>query len=151
MTCASLVALAYIERLVSHGGIPLDPNTWQRITLTSLLLAHKMWDDDCLENTQFAQVCEIDLTDLKRLEQAFVAAVGYNLSLSAAEYARYYFALRSICQMSSERFPLRCLDEEVEGRLLQRSKSIARSYAAALEPSRAQMRDWEHDDLRRSV
>ncbi|KAL1496192.1 hypothetical protein AB1Y20_014808 [Prymnesium parvum] len=147
---ASLVGLAYIERLVSFGNVQLNANTWQRISLTALLLAHKMWDDDCLENAQFAEVCSIDVQDLNKLEQVFVAAVGYNLSLSAAEYARYYFALRSICQMSSERFPLRCLDEELEERLAERALSVASSYGAALEPSRAQLRDWD-DDLRRSI
>ena len=39
---ASLVALAYVERLVSVGGVRLDAATWQRITLTALLLAHKV-------------------------------------------------------------------------------------------------------------
>lgn len=80
----------------------------------------------------------------------FISAIGFNLSLSAAEYARYYFALRSICQLTSESFPLRCLDEELEGRLSQR----ADSYSAAIEASQPRARRWEwwnDADLRRSV
>jgi len=145
---ASLVGLAYVERLLAVGGVALDANSWQRITLTALLLAHKMWDDDCLENIQFAECCAIDLADLNRLEAVFCERIGYNLSLSAAEYARYYFALRSICQMSSAHFPMRCLDEELEARLEERSASIT-THTATLATSYA--RGWVYDDLRRSV
>ena len=147
---ASVVGLAYIERLVAVGGIDIDENTWQRITLTALLLAHKMWDDDCLENVQFAEACHIDVVDLNLLEQAFMSAIGFNLSLSAAEYARYYFALRSICQLSSSHFPLRRLDEELEGKLALANHS----FAATIEASLAHVRRWEEmqgSELSRSV
>ena len=39
----------------------------------------------------------LDVDDLNRLEQAFVVALNYGLSVTPSEYARYYFALRSIC------------------------------------------------------
>ena len=154
---ASLVGLAYVERLVSSGGVDLNENTWQRVSLTALLLAHKMWDDDCLENAGFAEACAVDLCDLNKMEQAFVSAIGYNLSLSAAEYARYYFALRSICQMSSEVFPLRYLDDALEARLAERSSSIAETYIATAEVALAratrvdEFGRYDELDLRRSV
>ena len=56
-----------------------------------------MWDDDGIENLELAEVLGLDVDDLNRLEQAFIVALNYGLSVRPSEYARYYFALRSIC------------------------------------------------------
>lgn len=134
---ASVVALAYIERLISGGGFPLNSRTWKRCALVAWLLASKMWDDECYENPQFAQLFGYDVDDLNALEQRFVSALGFRLGVSSAEYARYYFALRSICQTSTEDFPLRPLDAELESKLAKTAASIngcaLGSWAAALE------------------
>ena len=53
--------------------MPLDANTWQRITLTALLLAHKMWDDDCLENREFADLFNHDHDARNALERKLAA------------------------------------------------------------------------------
>ena len=110
---ASVVALAYIERVVSSAAFPLHGGTWRRCCLTAWLLASKMWDDECLENPQYAELFGYEPEAVNALEQAFVEAMDYRLALSPAEYARYYFALRSICQTSTEAFPLRPLDAEL--------------------------------------
>ena len=114
---ASVVALAYIERLVSAAGFPLHGGTWRRCCLSAWLLASKMWDDECLESPQYAQLFGYCADDLNALEQRFVEAIGYRLGLSSAEYARYYYSLRSICQTTTEAFPLRPLDAELEQKL----------------------------------
>ena len=116
-----MVALAYIERLVSVGGFPLGASTWRKCALTALLIAHKVWDDDCLENREFARLFQLDVDGVNALERTFTKAIGYRLGVSPAEYARYYFALRAICQSSTEAFPLRPLDADLEAKL-ERSK-----------------------------
>ena len=142
---ASVVALAYIERFVSAGGFVLDENTWRRCALTAWLIAAKMWDDDCLENREFADLFGHDHDDLNALEMAFTKSIGYKLSITSAEYARYYFALRSICQATTESFPLRLLDAELEAKL-ERSKHAVSGAA------RGRWADWlEQADLSRSV
>ena len=122
---ASVVALAYIERLISSTSFPLNERTWRKCALTAFLLAHKMWDDECLENPNFAAIFGYDVDDINALEQKFCSALGFRLSLSSAEYARYYFALRSICQASTEAFPLRPLDAELEAKLARSAASVA--------------------------
>jgi len=122
---ASVVGLAYLERLISSGGFPLDQATWRRAAIAAWLLASKMWDDDCFENRDFAALFGHDIDDLNALEQAFVKAIGFRMNVSPAEYARYYFALRSICQTTTEAFPLRPLDAELEARLEQRAAAIS--------------------------
>ena len=120
---ASVVGLAYVERFVCCAGVALEAHTWMRVVAAAWLLAAKMWDDDCLENPEFADAFCLDADDLCRLEAAFTAVVGYNLALSPSEYARYYFALRAICQQEHDAFPLRPLDEGVALRLERRAAS----------------------------
>jgi hypothetical protein len=57
---ASVVGLAYVERFVSVSGRPVDPRSWRRAVLAAWLLAAKMWDDDCYESHDFAEVMELD-------------------------------------------------------------------------------------------
>merc|ERR1719261_853183 len=98
----SVVGLAYVERWIALSGATLEPHMWRRLLVVAWMLAAKMWDDECLENDQFAPLFKFNVADINRLEQQFVADLQYNLALSAAEYARYYFALRSICQTESQ-------------------------------------------------
>ena len=119
-----MVALAYIERIVSHAGFPLNGSTWRKCALTAWLLASKMWDDECYENRDFAILFRLDVDDVNALEQRFTKAINFRLALSSAEYARYYFALRSICQSSTEAFALQPLDAELEQRLERRANAI---------------------------
>jgi len=115
---ASVVGLAYVERFISVAGRPVCARNWRRVVLTAWQLAAKMWDDDCYENPDFATVLGFCVDELNQLEAAYVAALDFQLAISPSEYARYYFALRSITQISSANFPLRPLDEAVEQRLL---------------------------------
>ena len=152
-----MVGLAYVERFVCCAGVALEAHTWMRVVAAAWLLAAKMWDDDCLENPEFADAFCLDADDLCRLEAAFTAVVGYNLALSPSEYARYYFALRSICQLESSSFPLRCLDDDLEQKLNARASEHAANVGGgrsghargghATDARRAAMDDR---DLRRS-
>ena len=45
-----IICLIYIERLLLNTGILLNKYNWQRMLLTCLCLASKIWDDDSLEN-----------------------------------------------------------------------------------------------------
>ena len=113
--------------------------------LTALLIGHKVWDDDCLENREFAKLFGHDVDDLNALERAFTKGLNYRLGVSPAEYARYYFALRAICQATTEAFPLRPLDAELEAKLEAKAKAVS---GAAL----GKWASWLLDtDLSRSV
>ena len=46
---------------------------WKRLTLITLLLASKIWDDDSLENVHFPQVMpDVTLKEIANLEKVFL-------------------------------------------------------------------------------
>ena len=45
-----IISLVYIERLLLKTGLLLNKFNWKRLTLVTLCLGSKIWDDDSLEN-----------------------------------------------------------------------------------------------------
>ena len=45
-----ILCLVYIERFLTKTGVLMNHANWKRLTLISLILASKIWDDDSLEN-----------------------------------------------------------------------------------------------------
>ena len=48
-----ILCLVYIERFLTKTGVLMNHANWKRLTLISLILASKIWDDDSLENIHF--------------------------------------------------------------------------------------------------
>jgi hypothetical protein len=48
-----ILCLIYIERFLTKSGLLMNYANWKRLTLISLILASKIWDDDSLENVHF--------------------------------------------------------------------------------------------------
>lgn len=48
-----ILCLIYLERFFTKTGILMTGRNWKRLTLISLILASKIWDDDSLENVHF--------------------------------------------------------------------------------------------------
>ena len=48
-----ILCLVYIERFLTKSGLLMNYSNWKRVTLISLILASKIWDDDSLENVHF--------------------------------------------------------------------------------------------------
>ena len=94
-----IVCLVYLEKLLVTTGILLNKFNWRRIVLICLCLASKIWDDDSLENVHFPKVMS-DVTNLEinKLEQLFLEFIDYKLVIKGAEYAKYYFILRSMAE-----------------------------------------------------
>ena len=92
-----IVCLVYLEKLLLTTGILLNKWNWKRIVLVCLCLASKIWDDDSLENVHFPKVMS-DVTnyEINKLEQLFLEFIDYRLVIKGAEYAKYYFILRSV-------------------------------------------------------
>jgi hypothetical protein len=118
-----VMAVAYIERLVKLTGITLHASNWRRITLGALILASKIWEDVAVWNVDFLQVFpNLDVSDLNRLEREFLGLLQFTVSLSASIYAKYYFDLRALSDLTEENFPLRPLDEKGVSLLEARSR-----------------------------
>ena len=92
-----IVCLVYLEKLLLTTGILLNKWNWRRLVLICLCLASKIWDDDSLENVHFPKVMS-DVTnyEINKLEQLFLDFIDYKLVIKGAEYAKYYFILRTM-------------------------------------------------------
>lgn len=74
----------------------MNHTNWKRLTLISLILASKIWDDDSLENIHFPQVLpDTKLKEISSLEKVFLQLTDFDLVIRGAEYAKYYFVLKT--------------------------------------------------------
>lgn len=92
-----IIALVYLERLLEWTGILMNNLNWRWLTLVTLCLASKIWDDDSLENEHFPKVMkDVTLREINTFERVLLDLIGYDLVVRGAEYAKYFFILRSL-------------------------------------------------------
>ena len=58
-----IIGLVYINRLIAFTGMALAPTNWRPITICSLLVAQKVWDDRYLSNSDFAFIYPFFVTE----------------------------------------------------------------------------------------
>lgn len=91
-----ILCLIYLDRFTKKTGILINHSNWKRLTLISLILASKIWDDDSLENVHFPQVMnELSLKEISGLEAVFLRLLDFELVIRGAEYAKFYFVLKT--------------------------------------------------------
>ena len=93
------MALIYIERLMreTHGRLCLRHYNWRSVLFACLVMASKVWDDLSMWNVDFSHVCpSFDLQRVNSLELTMLEELRYFIKVSAGEYAKYYFLLRSM-------------------------------------------------------
>jgi hypothetical protein len=96
-TECSIICLIYIERLKEQNSVCLTNRNWRPILLAVLLVASKVWDDISIWNVEFAELFPVfSLQDINLLEKRVLEALNYNLYISSTQYAKYYFALRTM-------------------------------------------------------
>jgi len=92
-----IICLVYLERLIMKTGILLTNDNWKRLTLISLCLGSKIWDDDSLENVHFPKVmADVSLKMINSLEETMLELLDFDLVVKGSEYAKYYFILRTL-------------------------------------------------------
>ena len=118
-----IVALVYIERLISTSKIVLQPNNFRQIILAAVMLACKVWVDQPIYVSDFATVYRgTTLEDLNILENSFIALIGYDLEVTSQLYAKYYFDLRAIStEKEKSQWTGKILDKETISRMEMRS------------------------------
>ncbi|KAL3666029.1 hypothetical protein V7S43_008822 [Phytophthora oleae] len=95
-----IMSLVYVERLLksTSGCLQLRGENWRRLVFCSMVMASKVWDDLSMTNADFSKIWpELSLKQINELELVYLSAVEYNVRVSAASYAKYYFHLRSMC------------------------------------------------------
>ena len=102
-----ILCLVYIERFLTKTGLLMNFANWKRIVLICLILASKIWDDDSLENVHFPQVmADVSLKEITSLEKVFLSLIDYELIIRGAEYAKYYFILKSLAEQFNSVLPM---------------------------------------------
>ena len=102
-----ILCLIYIERFLTKSGLLMNYSNWKRLTLISLILASKIWDDDSLENVHFPQVMgDISLKEITSLEKVFLQIIDFDLVIKGSEYAKYYFILKSFAECFNSTLPM---------------------------------------------
>lgn len=98
-----IIALAYIERLLTKVGILLNHWNWRRIILVCLIEASKIWDDESLENIHFPKAMpDITLKEVNNLEKIYLDLIDYDLVVKGTDHAKYYFILRAMAKEFEE-------------------------------------------------
>ncbi|KAJ1462494.1 hypothetical protein M885DRAFT_160135 [Pelagophyceae sp. CCMP2097] len=94
-----VTSLIYVERLLraTRGRIKLRASNWRPILFAAMVMASKVCDDLSMWNADFGHICRaFDLQRINALEAALLRAYGFNATVPASEYAKYYFHLRSM-------------------------------------------------------
>ena len=94
-----IIALIYMERLVkdTSGGIQIRHDNYRSIIFACLVMASKVWDDLSMWNVDFSHVSPaFNLERINALEVAVLRALRFSIKVTAGEYAKYYFLLRSM-------------------------------------------------------
>jgi len=94
-----IISLIYCERLVKEtkGRLSIRYDNWRSILFACLVMASKVWDDLSMWNVDFSHICStFDLDRINCLELGMLDVMRYRIKVSASEYAKYYFHLRSM-------------------------------------------------------
>jgi hypothetical protein len=99
-----VVCLVYVERLMERASVELLAINWRPIVMAGMLLASKVWQDLSSWNIEFARVYpQFSVQSINRLERNVLRLLQWDLFISGAVYAKYYFALRSLNESNNFR------------------------------------------------
>ncbi|KAH9284775.1 Cyclin-Y [Echinococcus granulosus] len=94
---SAIVALVYLERLISSLEMCVVAWSWRRQLLACILIASKVLDDQAVWNADYCQLLkDVHVNDLNDLERHTLSLLQFNTGVPPAVYARYYFDLLSL-------------------------------------------------------
>lgn len=114
----SIICLIYIERMIQKSGLYINEKNWKKLTLISLIIASKVWDDESYENIHFSKVfTRYPLREINSMERLFLNIIEYDVGVKKSQYAKYYFILRTFAEKNNRSFPLKPLAVDTVRRL----------------------------------
>jgi hypothetical protein len=118
-----IMAIAYLSRIRPKLHIHLL--NWRRVTLSSLILGCKVWEEHPVFNTDFNELFpEMSGKLLGQLEKTLLNLLRFNVGLTGSEYAKYYFELRDMSPAAFAAHDNPLTDDEIQ-RLEERSSDAA--------------------------
>jgi len=109
-SCSSecfVLALIYIDRLISKNNFLLTDLNVHRVLITAVMLAAKFFDDAYYNNAYYAKVGGIAVSELNLLEVEFLFRIHFQLHCPSDLYKQYHEQLvhqaliASTCSVSS--------------------------------------------------
>eukprot|EP01088_Endostelium_zonatum_P002151 TRINITY_DN12609_c0_g1_i1.p1 TRINITY_DN12609_c0_g1~~TRINITY_DN12609_c0_g1_i1.p1 ORF type:complete len:332 (-),score=67.68 TRINITY_DN12609_c0_g1_i1:18-1013(-) len=125
----SILTLAYVERLLSISSFTLNTTNYRRVLLAAVVLACKVWEDQAIFNRDFVPMFAfLKVKDVHQLEKAFLKLLNYEVEVTGAVYAKYYFELRKIAIVNKTEWNLKPLTKEKAKALTASSKKQGDLY-----------------------
>mmetsp|Transcript_22159 Transcript_22159/g.32253 ORF Transcript_22159/g.32253 Transcript_22159/m.32253 type:complete len:361 (+) Transcript_22159:90-1172(+) len=84
-----VLTMLYLERLprLTDGAFRLCPLSWRDTLSTCMLLVCKLWNDNKIDNSRFADICSsISLSVINRLEILLLQLFNYSMFVSELDY-----------------------------------------------------------------
>eukprot|EP00559_Dactyliosolen_fragilissimus_P002304 CAMPEP_0184860284 /NCGR_PEP_ID=MMETSP0580-20130426/5199_1 /TAXON_ID=1118495 /ORGANISM="Dactyliosolen fragilissimus" /LENGTH=487 /DNA_ID=CAMNT_0027357331 /DNA_START=35 /DNA_END=1498 /DNA_ORIENTATION=- len=97
-----IMSLIYVERLIKQtkGSVRPSIANWRSLLFSCMIMASKVWDDLSMWNADFGHTCpkgvKFSLQRINELELAILDCLRYGVKVTASEYAKYYFLMRSM-------------------------------------------------------
>ena len=90
-----VLALVYIDRVISLQGMKIDALNVHRILITSIMLAAKFLDDLFYNNAFYAKLGGITLSEINSLEIELLKLLRFSLYVDSDTYIKYENQLKS--------------------------------------------------------
>ena len=120
-----VICLVYINRINSITELPILPVNWRPLTIISLMIAQKAWDDKYLSNADFSCIYQFfDTQQYNMLEMKFLDIIQYNTFVKFSLYTKYYLELKSLVP---EDFPLKPMDVYTMGKLEKQTDTFGKT------------------------
>ncbi|WVQ80281.1 hypothetical protein IAT38_002386 [Cryptococcus sp. DSM 104549] len=89
----TLVALLYIYRLKMRNAFYSTPGSEHRPFVAALMLGNKYLDDNTYTNATWAELANINILEVNKMETEFLAGLNYQLGVEMSEYERWKMLL----------------------------------------------------------
>jgi len=133
--------------LIKYAEVDIAPGSWKRITLMSILLASKVWDDQAVWNVDYCQILK-DLTveDVNELEREFLRLLQFNTNVPQSVFVKYFFDLRTLAEANDLSYPPEPLTKERSQKL--EAMSQLQDEKISIDIIQGSVRRWaSHDKL----
>ena len=101
-----IVALIYTDRVINSHKFNLTRLNVHRMILTAVLLAAKFLDDTYYNNSFYAQLGGIGLSEMNALELEFLALTRFELNVTESHFGQYYANLKGYAGLKLPHPPL---------------------------------------------